>query len=399
MKILIISQYYRPDITAAANRITDTADLLQSYGHDVVVVTAIPHKSGSVDFKAYDETASPHLYRVSLSAGSLGSTASYLNQFLGFTYAAFFRAYSLARTEKFDVVWVSSPPLPIVLTSILLRALVRVPVVLDVRDIWPESAVNIGKIRRKSLLERLGLMLENAAYRHATRITCVSKPMSRYISQKAKVPVDVIYNGVPCSEFLSHTPMSVGPRMFCYAGNLGLAQGIPLLITAFAEALQDEKMCECTLLLVGDGAVKQESENLVKSLGIQDRVTFCGAVPKEEAVFLMKSADVLLIPLQDSPAFRLTVPSKVFDCMALCKPIVSNVAGEAKDVLEQTGANVVATPGSITDFSRALREANLNWDKLARRANKNYDIVSQCFSREAITRRLELVLAEAAHKN
>lgn len=395
MKILIISQYYQPDITAAANRISDTADLLQDYGHQVVVVTAMPHKSGSVDFKGYDETASPRIYRVGVSKGSLASTASYLNQFFGFTSAVFFRAYALARREEFDVVWVSSPPLPVVLASILLRALVRVPVVLDVRDIWPESAVNIGKIRSKSLLERLGLILENAAYRHAKRITCVSKPMSQYISKKTKVPVDVIYNGVSLIDFSSHTPVSVGSRTFCYAGNLGLAQDIPSLIQAFAHVLQHEEMCDSVLTLVGDGAVKQEAEDLVSSLGIQHRVTFYGAVPKAEALLIMQSADVLLIPLQDSPAFRLTVPSKVFDCMALCKPIVSNVAGEAKDILMQTDANLVATPGSIADLSQAMREAHLNWNELASHANKNYDVVSQFFSRDSMTRKLESVLAAA----
>jgi len=197
MKVLVISQYFDPDVTAAASRITETVDLLDEMGHKMTVITATPHKTSVTNFVEFDIKARAKIIRVPVPAPVIkGSSGSLMRQYLFFSFRAMLKVLKNIWKISPDVVFVSSPPLPIVLVSLLLKIVFRVPIVLDVRDIWPESAVNIGKLRKGSILEKLGLWLEKVAYYHADQITCVSSNMKSYINSKSATPTTVVYNAV-----------------------------------------------------------------------------------------------------------------------------------------------------------------------------------------------------------
>lgn len=386
MKILVLSQYFPPDITAAAYRIGDTCRLLKEWGHDVRVVTTTPHKGGLDEAKI--GLLPEEIHRIEVMPLERRTVRAYVEQYLGFAIRAFLAAMRMRRTFDYDVVWATSPPLFMALCTIPLRFFTRRPVVLDVRDLWPESAVNIGKVRRGSAMERIGKALEWSAYRFSDRITCVSQPMRAHIEKRTRRPVSVVYNGAPRSQLGAPTCSSPDADVFCYAGNLGYAQGLDVMLDAFASACRSPVMSNSRLRLVGTGAVESELRSQAERLGILPRVDFLGVRPKREALELMSQSGVLLIPLMDSPAFALTVPSKVFDYMGLGRPIVASIRGEGREILERTGANIVIDPGSRDALAEAMVRARLQWDSMMKQAPANIALVSERFSRESAVEEL-----------
>jgi glycosyltransferase involved in cell wall biosynthesis len=389
MRILIISQYFHPDITAAANRITETADTLSKKGHEVCVVTSTPHKSDADEGGFFLQGVG--IERVRVEKLRKSDLSAYLRQFLGFSYGAFNAAWRIRKRFDYDVIWITSPPLTVTLSSLALRLLTRKPVVLDVRDIWPESAVNVGKLKSGGMLERFGKILEFFSYRHASEITCVSRDMADYLRSKSSRPVCVVYNGVLENSIRPFSPDG-DPDLFCYAGNLGLAQGLEPMLRGFVKSLESSDMTNARLLLIGDGVLRPDIEKIVERSSIAARVEFTGALPKTEAIERMRTAGTMLIPLMRASAFERTVPSKVFDCLSLGRPILSSVHGEARAILQQTGANVLLENDDADGYSAGFIEARRNWDTLSRLAQKNIDVVRRTYTREQAVSVLEEAL-------
>ena len=402
MKILIISQYYFPDITAAANRIGDTAALLSKAGNEVTVITATPHKSLSsvTDFQDFDLLQEENIIRVSLGAGkSPNSAQGLLKQYFSFSFMSLIKVFGNIKKISPDVVWISSPPLPITLVSIVIKYFFRVPVVLDIRDIWPESAVNIGKLKRGSFIEKLGLFLEKISYYHADEITCVSSNMKDYIETKTHKRISTIFNAVSLKELKEPNKKVPNKDIFCYAGNIGHAQDIELIIKSFAKAKENEIMGDAVLHLIGDGALLESIKILVSDLELEKSIKFFGAMAKDQATKEMLNAGCLLLPLKDAPAFRLTVPSKVFDYMALSRPIISNISGEGAKIIARSSANIVVKPSNLDDFSNAILNIRKNWPTYYKDSIKNHQIIVNEFTREKEVKELETILLRAAAIN
>ena len=392
---MILSQYFPPDVTAAAYRISETARILKEIGHDVMVITSTPHKGGQ---ETLDESAfsKEEVIRVPVQPLLDQGVKAYLDQYLGFAFKALWQAIQLRRHFSYDVVWVSSPPLFVVLASLSLQVLSRRPTVLDIRDIWPESAVGIGKVQRGSLMEKVGKWLEVAAYRYSRALTCVSKPMKEYIGKHTERKVDVVYNGVlqehiadPRDSVLSDDTQVF---VYCYSGNLGYAQGLELVVTAFAEALKNPAMDGSRLDIVGTGVLEDDLCQQVDRLGVADSVRFHGVKPKAEAMAIMGKSNVLLIPLVDSDAFEMTVPSKVFDCMSVGRPIIGGLRGEGADILAESGANIVVQPEGVAALCDAFVKMQVEWGERSGRAKENVRIVRDRYTRQVSVDVLEKAL-------
>lgn len=391
LKILVICQYFPPDITAAAYRIGDTARLLRQAGHDVRVITSTPHKGGLDDV---DKIGLPpeHIIRIPVSPLEDRKATSYIGQYIGFAMRALWAAVRLKSNFRYDVIWASSPPLFIALCTIPLRWIAWRPVVLDIRDLWPETVVNVGKVRRGSATERVGKLLESAAYRMSDRLTCVSRPMSAYIAAKTNRPVTVVYNGAPQEQIGQHAAAQPDRSVFCYAGNLGFCQGLEGVIEAFAIAGAKSGMESARLRFIGTGVLRADLERLALERNLGGKVEFLGVKPKSEALSLMSSSGALLIPLQDSPAFELTVPSKIFDCMGLGVPIIASIRGEGREILGRSGGNLVVDPGDVLALADAMYRMHTEWSTFRERAVRNITIVSENFSREAAVEQLQVAL-------
>jgi len=281
--------------------------------------------------------------------------------FLSFMLASI---WSALRAGPIDLVMGTSPPIFQAFSAWLVAAIRRKPLLLEVRDLWPEFAIDMG-ILRNPLLIRMSRWLEGFLYARATHILVNSPAYRDYVIAKGIAPekVTLIPNGVDPSMFNpDSTGESVKERwdlqgkfVLTYAGALGMANDIPTIITAAEQLKEHENL---RFLLVGDGMKRKELEEMVAQKELKN-IIFTGVVPKDEMVDILAASDVCLATLQDIPMFKTTYPNKVFDYMAAGRPTILGIDGVIRKVIDDAEGGLFVQPGNSEDLATAaLQLAN-----------------------------------------
>ncbi len=320
--------------------------------------------------------------------------------FLSFMASAFVRGLSV---QGVDLVWSTSPPLPQVCSAWALSFLKRAPLVFEVRDPWPEAAVQVGVLRNR-LLIALARAVEDFLYRRARRIVVNSPGYVPYL-QRHRVPerkIAVAPNGVDLTLF--DRDVAAARREFrrrhgleakfvaLYAGAHGLSNDLDVLLQA-AALLRGEKRIH--FVLVGDGKEKPRLVAEARRMEL-DNVLFLPAVPKEEVPAVLASADCALALLKPIPLFATTYPNKVFDCMAARRPVVLGIGGVIRELVERVGAGIAVPPGDPAAMAEAVRALAADPRAARRMGERGRACVEAEFDRRTIARWVEQVLAEAA---
>jgi glycosyltransferase involved in cell wall biosynthesis len=389
MRILFICQFFTPDITAAAFRMSDFARLLAAAGDEVRVITSYPHKAhvDQVDDRTF-ETAGIRVDRCRLPEVRAGYGArSYLRHYLSFVRGSLRLGWRVWREGwRPDVIYASSPPLFVGLSGRVLSMLFRCPWVFEVRDIWPAAAVSAGQLRADSRAYRLGQRMERYLYRHADHLTCVAAPMRDYLVQQTERPVTVVYNGIATDSItavpVSSHPPENSPRVLLYAGNLGHVQQLDLLLEAMAQLSHEADLRGWQVQILGTGAQHENLRRLADQLHLDDRVRFLPTVTRDEAARRLSGADLLYLHLMHDETMERTIPSKLFDYLLAARPILAGLAGEGTQILASTGANVVFPPGDLAALKASLLHAIRHYGELNCHAEDNRQLVLSRFTRE-----------------
>jgi colanic acid biosynthesis glycosyl transferase WcaI len=362
MRVLILSQHFAPEVTAARARVEAFAAGLAVRGHDVEVICAVPNHPEGVVHPEFRRRAIVKAerdgYRVKYVWVRASPKKSVRNRLLLYgTYAAS-SALAGAAASRPDVVLASSPPLPVGAAAAAVAARHRVPWVLDVRDLWPEAAVALGELpdgRAARAAERL----ERRLYRSAAAITTVTEPFREDIAARGVSldKVTLIPNGttqqwLDAGELEPDRAAADLPSnrfVWAYGGNLGLAQGLDAAVEAAAKLGEDFQ-----LLLIGDGPLRSRLEERAEELPAGS-VAIRGLVQPDVAARLLRAADALLVPLDARPALRKFVPSKLFDYAALGRPVIVSAAGEASRIATEAEAALTVAPGDPAALAAAVR--------------------------------------------
>jgi glycosyltransferase involved in cell wall biosynthesis len=360
MRILIFAQYFPPEIGAGQTRVHTFAAGLAARGHEVEVICEAPNHPQGVFQPGYGERLVDRreldgfkVAYVKVLTGERKTPATRLG--LYGSYVAGATLVGLA-ADRPDVIFASSPPLPDAIPAAVVAIRHRCPWVLDVRDLWPEAAVAMGQLsnpRVVGLVARLARLL----YARADAITTVTEPFKAAIA--ALTPdagkIELLPNGT--TRFwldaydIQVTREEVGlPRegfLWTYAGNMSAAQGLASAVEA-ARLLGDG----FHLLLVGEGPEREDLERQAAAAPTGSTI-FRRQVEPQEAARLLRASDALLVQLADQPALRDFVPSKLYDCCAVGRPVVVAAAGEATRLAE--GAAVGVPPGDPEALAAAIR--------------------------------------------
>lgn len=392
-KYLIVSQYYYPDVTAAAFRIKETVDILLSLGHRVTVIAAEPHRGDIGKSRPIDDGRATVL-RVPIVRISGKSKWNYILHYLSFMWNAILAALSHHGPGP-DVVLASSPPLFVGVAGWIISRITGGRFVLDIRDIWPDSAVVVGQLRRESIIFKVAKIVEKSLYKKARLVSCVARPMGDYIrAVSGKSPV-IIYNGIPRDYFqVNRTAagkiihlLADGKMNIMYVGNMGFCQNLDLVLDA-ALRFKEEGIQDIQFLLIGTGVERPLLEEKKRRLGLRN-VVIDGPVQKEEAMELMRNASALCLQLKDDGTMEKTIPSKVFDYMVAGKPILYGIKGEGDEILRSVAGNLAFQPGSVDSFVGSIRELRRDYPALARAAEENSRRVQDQFVREDLVRKLD----------
>ncbi|HET7697839.1 MAG TPA: glycosyltransferase family 4 protein [Vicinamibacterales bacterium] len=361
MRVLLLTQYFPPEIGATQNRMAEFAAALAAAGHDVEVLTEVPNHPSGIVAPAYrtrwiyrDEERGYRVTRVWVFARP---RKTFLTR-AGFYSTFFFMAVlaCLAGRQRYDVVVATTPPLTVAAAGLALSRLKRAPFVVDVRDLWPEAAAALGELSNP-VLYRAAERLEHAIYRGARAITATTEGFCAAIAAHgAAAAVTHVPNGTRPDLFASRAEgrdafrrrHDLGDRfVVAYIGLHGIAQGLEVVLDAAPSAP------EALFLLVGEGPRKPALMAECARRGCRN-VRFFDEVPSAGVADVMAAADVLLVTLSAAPVFRTFVPSKLFDAMAAARPIVLMVDGEARGILESAGAGVFVPPGDAAGLAAAV---------------------------------------------
>ena len=364
MKILILTQYYPPEVGAAQVRLKATVDHLVAAGHDVQVVTALPnHPRGRIfdgfRDRFYDREDGDHvvIHRVWLHV-ALGAGASRLASYLSFAATS---VAGLVRAERPDVIFVESPPLFLGLTGWVAASAWRRPWILNISDLWPDSIRELGLLPDGRAL-RLAEKLERFLYRRADLITAVTEGIATTLTDAKDVPRERVLflpNGVD-TELFRPRAEAAGVRerfglddrkVVLYAGTVGFAHGAGVILDA-AELLAER---DVLFVIAGDGSERERTEADARRRGLGN-VRFLGAVAQEDVAGLYTVAFAGLSTLRDLPLFEGTRPAKVFPCFASGTPIVYSGAGEGARLVGDGDAGIVVAPEDGAGIARALEQ-------------------------------------------
>jgi len=285
---------------------------------------------------------------------------SFARRVLSFLSFAFTSIPASLRIERPDVVIGTTPPIFQAVSAWLVAALWRKPFLLEVRDLWPAFAIDMG-ILTNPLLIKMSRRLERFLYARADHVL-VNSPAYRDYLASLGVPsekITLIANGVDPQMFDPEDTGDEIRRLYrledkfvvTYAGALGPANDIDTILRA-AEKLQVSHP-QVHILLVGDGKDRPRLHAQAIAKGLEN-VTFAGAQPKSRMPEFLAASDVCIAILRDIPMFRTTYPNKVFDYMAAGRPTVLAIDGVIRDVVERSGGGVFVQPGCEDSLARAI---------------------------------------------
>ena len=347
-RILLLTQWFDPEPTFKG--LVFARELVRQ-GFEVEVLTGFPNYPGGKVYPGYrikwlqrEVIDGVQVTRVPLYPNHDQSALKRVLNYASFAASSLF--YGLFMARRADVIYAYHPPLTVGITASLLRLLRRIPVVYDIQDMWPDTLRATGMLSNPRALDIVASVCQ-WVYRSVDQIVVLSPGFKRLLLERG-VPehkLDVIYNwadeaslAAPQGRLPAEFPGSDRFRIL-FAGNMGKAQALDAVLDA-ATLLQQRNSRVCFVMLGGGVEVarlKQRAAEL--KLG---NVVFLPPVPMAEVGTLLNAADALLVHLRKDPLFEITIPSKTQAYMAVGKPLLMAVDGDAADLVQQSGGGQVA---------------------------------------------------------
>lgn len=360
LRVILLSQYFPPEVGATQSRMQAFAEHLAAQGHQVTVICEFPNHPHGVIPTAYrgllyqDDRSNPYrILRVWVLASAEKTQLTRMQFYL--SYMTLATAVS-PLAGRADVVVATSPPLFTGLAGAAIARLNRAPLVLDVRDLWPAAAVSLGQISSRVAL-RFSEAVERALYREASAVTTVTRPFCDHIdrfrpdgSRSILIPNGTLDLFFAEGDDSGRRMLGVSDEEFLvtFAGMHGIAQGLPSVLDAAARLNGTARIA-----FVGDGPLKEQLVGTATARR-QDNVSFHPQVPLERVPAILAASDALLVPLSAHPTFTQFVPSKMIDAMAVGRPVLLSAAGESARILERAGAGIAVEPENPGELARAV---------------------------------------------
>ncbi|MGA1794853.1 MAG: glycosyltransferase family 4 protein [bacterium] len=306
-----------------------------------------------------------------------------------FAFACFMITSLIAglRQGHVDLVMGTTPPIFQAGTAWVASLCHRSPFLLEVRDLWPDFAVDIG-ILKNPLLIKAARWFERFLYNRATHIMVNSPAYKGHIVKKG-VPatkITLIANGADTSMFEPHADGRgirehlglKGRFVVTYAGALGMANDIDTILRAAGRLLEEP---DIRFLIVGDGRDRDRLEGEAARRGLCN-VTFAGFYPKEAMGEVLAASDACVATLRDIPMFRTTYPNKVFDYMAAARPVILCIDGVIRSLMEEARAGICVHPGDDAGLASAIRRIARDPERAAAMGRAGRRFVEKHFNRK-----------------
>lgn len=400
---------------APAARAAELAHHWASAGHDVSVLTGFPnHPTGMVPDEwrsrlrrlIYDEKiGNVNVYRTWLWPLPNRKSHERMRNYASFCISAALRGITIPRP---DVIIATSPQLLVGLSGWWLAFARQIPFVFEVRDLWPESLVAVGAGKEDSLLYHVLGRVARFLYRCSDRIVVVSPAFKDHLTERWRLPAEkiaVVENGVE-TDLFTPQPLAAdqalrrqlgfeGKFLVSYIGTMGNAHGLETLLDAAAH-LQHQNP-EVQFLLVGEGAEKERIKFLAQSRSLAN-VHFLDQQPRERIPALISASEACLVLLKRTDVFKTVIPTKMLEFMSCARPVILGVAGQAQQIIEDSGAGIAIEPENAEALSASIHQLATDHELAKRLGQKGREYILQHFSRDRTAQKYTGIL-DAIVKN
>jgi glycosyltransferase involved in cell wall biosynthesis len=363
VRILILSFYYKPDLCAGSFRCSALVDALKKYSDcEIEIITTLPNRYASflIDAQKIEKEGNATIHRVELPSHKSGMVDQ-VKAF--FTY--YREAKKIVTNEKYDVVYATSSRLFTAFLGARIANGKSLPLYLDIRDIFVDTIKDVLSPKIAFFTKPVFSLVEKYTFKRAQRINLVSRGFKQYFEQRYPETQYRWYTNGIDKEFLEieaiedNDPIQPKILQVTYAGNIGEGQGLHNILPQLAKMLEGR----VEFNVIGDGGRKAQLEDALTLNGVTN-VKLLPPVNRTELINCYQKADVLFLHLNDYPAFKKVLPSKIFEYAAMGKPVLAGVSGYAAEFLNAEVENVaVFDPGNHKQANQLLDSLDLRLTK------------------------------------
>ena len=398
--ILVVSQYFYPENF----RINDICQEWVKRGYKITVITGIPNYPQGKYYDGYGlNKRRIEIYQgikiVRLPLVPRGKNSLMLSiNYLSFVISgAIWECFTKVKADAVFTFEVS--PMTQALVGVWYARRHNIPHYLYVTDLWPENVEYITGIRNKWFIGLIAKMVKYT-YRNSSKILTSSKSFCRAIEEygisKSKIEfwpqyAEDYYRPVKSGK-VTEIPQD-GVLNLTFAGNIGYAQGLDILIRA--ARLLKEKKVQVRINIIGDGRYLQTLQADVESCQLREYFNFVEKKPPEEIPYYLAQSDVLLLILAQNDVFSITLPSKTQTYLACGKPILVSADGEVQDLIREAGAGYVGDAADEKKLVENIIKMNsLPKEALEEMGKHALEYSEQCFNKKKLLEQMDSILQE-----
>ena len=406
MHILLIHQAFAAVDEAGGTRHHELARNLAARGHRIsIIASPVSYLTGKVEnwnpggVNLQTEESNITILRTYTYSALHRSFFHRVISFASFMFSSFFAGL---RVKNVDLVWGTSPPIFQSFTAWMLARLKRLPFLLEIRDLWPAFAIEIG-VLKNPLLIRMSLWLEKFLYRNADIVMVNSPGFIQHVTEKGGKKIVLLPNGADPDMFepeekglgfRSRNGLE-GKFIVIYAGAHGMSNDLEVVLEA-ARLLRSEK--EIKIVLVGDGKEKNALVQKAKAMELEN-ILFHPPVAKEQMKEVLAAANAGLAILKPLELYKTTYPNKVFDYMAAGRPVLLAIDGVIREVVEKAGAGIFIRPGDPQSLKAAILKMKNSPMSCEQMGKAGRDYISRHLNRAKLTDDLVRILSSMINSN
>lgn len=398
MKILLLHQYFLEEDDPGGSRWNEMTKTCTAQGHEVTVIAGMMHANGLEKRQEYKGKYFVKKQQGRVNVQRTHVSESYNNGFLGRLWGYFSFMFSslwagLFKVKgKYDVVIVTSPPLFVGISGYLIARFKKAPMVFEIRDLWPESAIDTGVLTNKWVI-KMAYAVEKFIYKKARLINVLTPAFYNTLRDKKNIKESkliMIPNAADFSlseeilrtfdrnEFRKQNNLE-GYFVITYVGAHGVANHLEQVLEA-GKALEDTNVL---FLLIGQGMEKARLMKLAEKMALKN-VRFIDSVPKKEVFKYIIASEMGASVLKKVDTFKTVYSNKTFDYFSCKKPILMAIDGVSRELVEKAKAGTYVEPENISEYNRIIREYLINPHRLTREGENGYQFARQNFDREVL---------------
>lgn len=395
MRILLVHQYFLEKNDAGGSRWNEMASYWASKGHEIIVLAGMVHYATGMKPEKYKnkkffvETYSPGItvYRCHVSESYNKSFIGRLWAYFSFVFSASWAGVFKIR-EKHDVVLVTSPPLFVGITGLILKWLKRIPMVFEVRDLWPESAIDTGVLQNRFIIN-LAYFFEKVIYKKSVLINTLTPAFKKKLIEEKNVSSDKVLMIPNAADFVLSEKLADFDSE-CFRSNLGWtdkfvilyvgAHGVANHLIQLIDVATNMQDTNVHFVFVGDGMQKHMLINESQKRNLTN-VEFLDPVPKQEVFKYILASDMGASVLKKVDTFKTIYSNKTFDYFSCKKPILMCIDGVSRELLEKANGGLYAEPENIVDIENKVRYAINSQDEICQMGVNGYNYTKNNFDR------------------